>query len=89
MDHACRIGGDEFAVIAFAPPSIAMSMAQRVLAAMDGQVSIGLAPLWPGDEVADLVERADAALYEAKDNGRGQAVLAPVEEPLAEATGGA
>jgi predicted signal transduction protein with EAL and GGDEF domain len=41
------------------------------------RVSIGLAVAQPGDDVADLIKRADDALYEAKKGGRDRVVLAP------------
>ena len=39
-------------------------------------VSIGVAPLWPGDSPRVFVSRADAALYEAKRAGRNQVKIA-------------
>jgi GGDEF domain-containing protein len=41
-------------------------------------VSIGTATAWsPGADLADLLKRADAALYEAKRAGRGMFRAAP------------
>ena len=81
VDIACRIGGDEFAVIL--PESGAEDADQlyrRVHNAMrgtalgpDGQrlrISAGVAELEHGDTAASLFERADAALYRAKDLGK-------------------
>ncbi len=81
VDVACRIGGDEFAVIL--PESSAEDVDQlyrRVHNAMratslgpDGQrlrVSAGIAELEHGDTAASLFERADGALYRAKDLGK-------------------
>ncbi len=81
VDIACRIGGDEFAVIL--PESGAEDADQlyrRVHNAMrgtalgpDGQrlrISAGVAELAHGDTAASLFERADAALYRAKDLGK-------------------
>ena len=44
-------------------------------------ISLGVAQLRWTDNVASLIERADKALYQAKENGRNQTCL---EEPLAE-----
>jgi diguanylate cyclase (GGDEF)-like protein len=72
VDLCCRVGGDEFSVIAFADIHTAEGMARRVLEAMEGQLSIGVAQLH-GDETGDdVVKRADRALYAAKNAGRGR-----------------
>jgi diguanylate cyclase (GGDEF)-like protein len=81
VDVACRIGGDEFAVIL--PESRAEDADQlyrRVHNAMrgnalgpDGQrlrISAGIAEIEHGDTAASLFERADGALYRAKDLGK-------------------
>ena len=81
VDVACRIGGDEFAVIL--PESSAVDADQlyrRVHNAMRGtslgpeghrlRVSAGVAELEHGDTAASLFERADGALYRAKDLGK-------------------
>jgi diguanylate cyclase (GGDEF)-like protein len=83
VDVACRIGGDEFAVIL--PESSAVDADQlyrRVHNAMRGtslgpeghrlRVSAGIAELEHGDTAASLFERADGALYRAKDLGKNR-----------------
>ncbi len=75
VDHVCRMGGDEFAIVLFTEAAIARRSAEKILAAMDGKVSIGIAQLNAEDSVESLIARADEALYEAKERGRGQVVL--------------
>jgi diguanylate cyclase (GGDEF)-like protein len=87
-DIACRIGGDEFAVVL--PESTvadAESLYRRLQAALNNwrsgdqqlQLSAGMAELEPGDDAALLFKRADAALYQAKDSGKGQAIAATAD----------
>jgi diguanylate cyclase (GGDEF)-like protein len=85
-DVACRIGGDEFAVIL--PESAASDADQLFTRVRDSlsatsvgaagrlRVSGGIAELRHGDTGASLFERADAALYRAKEIGKGEAVVA-------------
>lgn len=83
-DLAARFGGDEFAVV-FADTGIeaAAAICERIRVAVerhadDGAppvtVSIGVAGALSGDGAASLVERADAALYRAKADGRNRVV---------------
>jgi len=81
-DVACRVGGDEFAVILpeaggrdaeqlyrriqFAVGSGASGPAERV------RLSAGIAELRPEDDAVSLFERTDEALYRAKESGKGQ-----------------
>ena len=87
VDVACRVGGDEFAVIL--PESSAVDADQlyrRVHNAMRGislgpegrslRLSAGIAELEHGDNAASIFERADAALYRAKDHGKDRADIA-------------
>jgi two-component system, cell cycle response regulator len=87
VDIACRVGGDEFAVIL--PESgvaEANQLYRRVQDAMrdmasgvEGQrlrFSAGIAELEHGDTAAALFERADSALYRAKDLGKDRADIA-------------
>jgi diguanylate cyclase (GGDEF)-like protein len=91
VDVACRNGGDEFAVIM--PESSAEDGEQlfrRVHNSMRGtalgpdeqrlRLSGGIAELLHGDTPASLFERADAALYRAKDLGKDRADVARAGE---------
>jgi diguanylate cyclase (GGDEF)-like protein len=91
VDVACRIGGDEFAVIL--PESTAADADQlyrRVQSSMRGtslgpdegrlRLSAGIAELQHGDTAAGLFERADAALYRAKNLGKDRADIARAAE---------
>jgi diguanylate cyclase (GGDEF)-like protein len=81
-DVAARVGGDEFAVVL--PESgreEAELLAGRILKAVSGDavaaagrlaISAGVAELQPGDGARELFERADAALYRAKDAGKSR-----------------
>lgn len=90
IDLACRYGGEEFVVVmpdTDAP--IAEKVAERIRAEIektqfavgrDGltipvTVSVGVSSLKRGvDSVAELMKRADLALYEAKSGGRNKVV---------------
>jgi diguanylate cyclase (GGDEF)-like protein len=83
-DIACRVGGDEFAVIL--PESTladADQLYRRLQAALStrpiGQAgrlsfSAGVAELKPEDDPTTFFERADEALYVAKERGKAQVV---------------
>jgi diguanylate cyclase (GGDEF)-like protein len=88
-DVACRVGGDEFAVILpeagardaeqlyrriqFAVGSGSSGPVERV------RLSAGIAELRPEDDSVSLFERADDALYRAKELGKGQVQQAEAE----------
>jgi diguanylate cyclase (GGDEF)-like protein len=87
VDVACRIGGDEFAVILPESSSEdADQLYRRVQNAMRGtalgdherlRMSAGITELQHGDTAASMFERADAALYRAKELGKDRADVAP------------
>ncbi|TMK27799.1 MAG: sensor domain-containing diguanylate cyclase [Actinobacteria bacterium] len=85
-DIACRVGGDEFSVVL---PESSMQDAdqlyRRIQTAVSarpiGQIgkvflSAGVAELRPEDDAVTFFERADHALYRAKDAGKGRVVAA-------------
>jgi diguanylate cyclase (GGDEF)-like protein len=87
VDVAARIGGDEFAVILPESSSEdADQLYRRVQSSMRGttlgpdadrlRLSAGIAELQHGDTAAGLFERADGALYRAKDLGKDRADVA-------------
>ncbi|QNB00218.1 GGDEF domain-containing protein [Massilia sp. Se16.2.3] len=91
VDCCARMGGEEFPVLLpDADARTAATVAERLRSALDGStalapagvrvahtVSIGVATLEPGESLAELIERADAALYDAKAGGRNRVVSAP------------
>jgi diguanylate cyclase (GGDEF)-like protein len=86
-DIACRVGGDEFAVIM--PESgvpeaemlanrIAETVSQHSLRQAEPlRVSAGVAEIRPGDDAKAFFERADEALYAAKEAGKARTISAP------------
>jgi diguanylate cyclase (GGDEF)-like protein len=85
-DIPCRVGGDEFAVVM---PESGLEQGeqlfQRLQAAIGGRgigqagrlhISAGVTELNPEDDSISFFERADAALYRAKDAGKGRAFAA-------------
>jgi diguanylate cyclase (GGDEF)-like protein len=79
VDCAFRFGGDEFAIMIHADFSTACEKARQVILQMEGKVSIGIATIdqqTPDDLTLEgFIHQADSALYEAKNRGRGRAVV--------------
>jgi diguanylate cyclase (GGDEF)-like protein len=85
-DIPCRVGGDEFAVII--PESSlddADQLYRRILNSVSSRplgqagklyLSAGVAELRPEDDPVSFFQRADDALYRAKEAGKGQVVAA-------------
>src|SRR5437588_3078744 len=85
-DIACRVGGDEFAAIL--PESTlddADQLYRRILNAVSSRplgqagklyLSAGVAELRPEDDPVSFFQRADEALYRAKEAGKGRVVAA-------------
>ncbi|MCC7491745.1 MAG: diguanylate cyclase [Fimbriimonadaceae bacterium] len=96
-DLVCRYGGEEFAVIlSRASGQIAARVAERIRSTVAGtavqtteatltvQVSIGLATVSEQYHSPEAVVRAaDAALYQAKEQGRNQVVVATIDDSQA------
>jgi diguanylate cyclase (GGDEF)-like protein len=76
-DVLARVGGDEFAVLLpGCTLETAATIAERLRSAVsEANCSIGVAA-WDGEESVDrLLARADGALYDAKERGRGRVVV--------------
>jgi diguanylate cyclase (GGDEF)-like protein len=85
-DIACRVGGDEFAVVL---PESSLDDADQLYRRIQNAVSAraigevgkvflsaGVAELRPEDDAVTFFERADHALYRAKNAGKGRVVAA-------------
>ena len=95
MDFVARYGGEEFVVVVQGVNlEGARALGDRLLAAirqtfiehedlqLSVTISIGLAEYFKGDTSANWIERADQALYRAKQSGRNQ--LCAAGDPLPE-----
>lgn len=100
MDCIARVGGEEFAaLLPEVDASSALVVAERLRtalgthavadssstsAAVTYTVSIGVATLIPSESIAELMRRADIALYEAKAGGRNTVVCSAPEQVVIE-----
>jgi len=88
-DTLSRFGGDEFVILlhSIPDPASAAQVAEKLRTSVAGPleiegehlrpgISIGVAMVRPGDSPADTIARADAALYRAKQDGKGRVRLA-------------
>ncbi len=94
-DVVARFGGEEFAVLLpeLAGPLEAVMAAEKIRGAVEAAVfpevgrltvSIGVSLASPDDpDARPLIERADAALYDAKRGGRNAVVLNDAPRPVA------
>jgi diguanylate cyclase len=83
-----RLGGEEFGIVVLSGEARAMDLADRLRRRVAGDwffvgtevlqltMSIGVAMAGPDDSVADVLRRADEALYVAKREGRDQVRVA-------------
>ena len=83
MDSLARLGGDEFGILVHEPLEVATKTAGRLIRLFEGEwatadgrvpvtVSIGVASRSKHEQLDELLNQADAAMYAAKDAGKGR-----------------
>ncbi len=96
MDSAYRYGGEEFiAILPNTSSEEAGFVANRIRSTVEKEefviapdqivhvtLSIGVTDYLPGEEIADLVYRADKAMYQSKENGRNLVSHIPANVPV-------
>ena len=101
-DMIARLGGDEFAIVVTTPsggPELAASLAARLVESIGAPydiqgctivigASIGIAVSGPGVSGADMLKRADVALYRAKEDRGCYAFFEPGMDALLQARRG-
>ena len=98
-DRACRMGGDEFAAALFfnlaTPETVIRERAQQIFdkvsitlkgAEVGTGISMGAVITESGATFNQLYEASDAALYQAKKNGRGRLVIGQADAEAPEGT---
>ena len=79
-DLACRIGGEEFAILLnTVTPREGVAIAERVRAAIERELerfdvtaSIGVTASMSGETAADFIRRGDVCMYHAKQSGKNR-----------------
>lgn len=88
IDYVARLGGDEFLIVVgdITDPQRLVQFGERMIAEIEQpytigdqlfavSASVGITVVEPGDDSMSVIERADAAVYQAKDRGRRRVEL--------------